>query len=184
MRTYKEYPIRCKVCNEQIACFAEEYERLVRKYNTKNDVTKSLAIEKALNELGIMDPCSRIAFMNPITVFLNVEDRDLIEGTKDTDFIGNKRTRKALPATRDIFEKTTTSISTTSIEDRLKITSSNILQERENELAGDLLEQEFKYPTIVGTPTINPILGIENEIVNVGGKHQIRVLNGRTYLAQ
>lgn len=76
MDTYREYPIRCKTCNEQIAAFADTYEGLL---------SAGLPIEEALNELGITDYCSRNAFMNPTIVKFNMENREVIEGIKSID---------------------------------------------------------------------------------------------------
>lgn len=187
MQTYKEYPIRCKSCNEQIACFSKRYEQLVRKYTTKAGVTGSLAIEQALNEMKILEPCCRMAFMNPITVFFNVEDRGLIEGTRDIDILIPNR-KKILPkvnlkANLLEYNKTTSSSSTT-IEDRLRIISEEELQQREEDEAGATLSTEFVYPTVVGIPTINPIFGIGDDFVSAGTANRVKVLNGRTYLAR
>lgn len=71
MESYKEYPIRCKTCNEQIACFASLYE---------NHINSGATIEDTLNMMDIMNPCSRQAFMNPSTVNFNMENRKIIEG--------------------------------------------------------------------------------------------------------
>lgn len=74
---HREYPIKCKSCNEQLACYSEEYESLSREYG----------FEQALNMLGIMEPCSRFNMMNP-TMILNIkENRNLIEGLEDIDVI-------------------------------------------------------------------------------------------------
>lgn len=77
MDYYKEYPIRCKSCNEQIACFAEEFENLIQ----------NMTMEEALNKMEMMMPCSRIAMMNPVVVFFNMENREVIDGYKSTDAI-------------------------------------------------------------------------------------------------
>lgn len=76
METYEEYPVRCKTCNEQIACFSEDYKALIEAGST---------IEEALNELGIMVECSRAALMNPTFVSFNMENREVIEGFKSVD---------------------------------------------------------------------------------------------------
>lgn len=76
METYKEYPIRCKTCNEQLACFADDYEGLL---------DTGLTPEEALNELGITDYCSRISMMAPTIVAFNMENREVIEGFKSVD---------------------------------------------------------------------------------------------------
>lgn len=75
MDSYKEYPIRCKTCNEQLACLAEEYEALV----------SASSIEEALNDLGLTCPHSRIAMMNPTIVTFNMENREVIEGFKSVE---------------------------------------------------------------------------------------------------
>ena len=73
MSTYREYPIRCKSCNEQIACHSLRFEELV---------LGGQSIEDALNLMGITDYCSRQAFMNPTMVTFNMENRQVIEGQK------------------------------------------------------------------------------------------------------
>lgn len=76
METYKEYPIRCKTCNEQIACFSDNYEILI---------DSGYSIEEALDELSITAPCSRITMMAPTIVAFNMENREVIEGFKSVD---------------------------------------------------------------------------------------------------
>lgn len=73
MYSYREYHIKCKSCNEQLACYSEEYESLVKEHSSH---------EKALNILGIMEPCSRYNMMNPTIKLFNKENRQLIEGIK------------------------------------------------------------------------------------------------------
>jgi DNA-directed RNA polymerase subunit N (RpoN/RPB10) len=74
---HREYPIRCKSCNEQLACYSEEYEEYAKDYG----------YETALNMLGIMEPCSRYNMMNPTMILDIRENRNLIEGLKDIDLI-------------------------------------------------------------------------------------------------
>lgn len=76
METYKEYPIRCKTCNEQLACHANDYEALL---------DSGVTVEEALNQLGIDDYCSRISMMTPTIVPFNMENREVIEGFKSVD---------------------------------------------------------------------------------------------------
>jgi len=76
METYKEYPIRCKTCNEQIACFSADYEILL---------DSGYTFEAALDELGITEYCSRIAMMTPTIVAFNMENREVIEGFKNVE---------------------------------------------------------------------------------------------------
>lgn len=71
MEFYFEYPIRCKSCNEQIACFSEEFNSMVK---------SGIKPEEALNILGIKNYCSRLAFLSPTRVLFNMENRRLIEG--------------------------------------------------------------------------------------------------------
>jgi len=72
---HREYPIRCKSCNEQLACYSEKYEELSKDYD----------YETALNMLGIMEPCSRYNMMNPTMILSIRENRNLIEGLEDID---------------------------------------------------------------------------------------------------
>lgn len=76
METYEEYPIRCKTCNEQIACFAPDFKALLE---------AGFSAEDALNDLGIMMPCSRTAMIEPTFVAFNMENREVIEGFKSVD---------------------------------------------------------------------------------------------------
>ena len=78
MYSYREYPIRCESCGEQLACYAEEYENLVESFSSQGDSAE----ERALNILGIMEPCSRINMINPVIRIYNKENRNLIEGSK------------------------------------------------------------------------------------------------------
>ncbi len=93
--SYKEYPIRCKTCNEQIACFAEDY---------LNYLATGLSVEEALNALDIMNPCSRIAMMNPTTVPFNMENRLVIEGFSDVTTVGDEELELPAPAKTLKFE--------------------------------------------------------------------------------
>lgn len=76
MDTYKECVIRCKSSNDQIACYAKTYEDLL---------SAGTSVEEALNLLGIMNPCCRIAMMNPTIVAFNMENREVIEGFKSVE---------------------------------------------------------------------------------------------------
>jgi DNA-directed RNA polymerase subunit N (RpoN/RPB10) len=76
MESYREYPIRCKSCGEQIACYAPDFEQAIEEGFTP---------EEALNQLGITDYCSRIAMLNPVIVAFNMENRQVIEGFKSID---------------------------------------------------------------------------------------------------
>lgn len=93
MDTYKEYPIRCKSCNEQLACYAPDYEALLEAGSTE---------EQSLNELGIMAYCSRIAMMNPTIVSFNMENREVIEGFKSVD-AANEADAQNESITRPVF---------------------------------------------------------------------------------
>lgn len=106
MQTYKEYPIRCKTCGEQIAAFAPQYEELLRVIVQEDRIAQMEALEgaeqptigtlnhplnelniaeKALNRLGITEWCSRSAMLNPTFVRFNMENRAVIEGIENVD---------------------------------------------------------------------------------------------------
>src|SRR5258708_2557537 len=108
MRFYKDFPQKCKTCNEPLAQYAEEYETWVRDLTRNSNISESGAIEEALNQLGIMSYCSRMAMMNPTIVYFNMENRDLIEGLAQADTLGHLSdnfsfdTCGARPATRGV----------------------------------------------------------------------------------
>ena len=92
MKSYREYVIRCKTCNEQIACHAKTYEQLL---------ANGLSIEEALNSLDIMLPCSRAWMMNPNYVTFNMENRDVVEGIRsvqsiEDDFLPGQRSTPSI----------------------------------------------------------------------------------------
>lgn len=70
---YKEYPILCPSCGEPLACYSKEYERLV---------LNGFSIEQALNELHLMNPCTRAYMMDPTVVKFNIQNSSVIEGRK------------------------------------------------------------------------------------------------------
>lgn len=78
METYEEYSVRCKTCNEPIAHLAPLYKTLL---------ADGMTIEEALNELDIMNYCSRESMMNPTKVPFNMENRAVVEGFKTVDAV-------------------------------------------------------------------------------------------------
>lgn len=278
MELYKEYPIRCKTCNEQISCFAPIYEQLL---------TTGLSEEEALNNLGITEWCSRISMLNPTIVTFNMENREVIEGFKSVDaaqeadaqnestehpifnacmglntpiqqlrplvtaptlttvvprvttnapwalFQPPATTRPgiqtitllqpATPRVQPVIQTITTQLPLVQPDIQLGtqtvlyptppgeqpvllptpphgalLLSPPLIQpvipdldfEKDIEALGIGIPvtapaaKSFQEPTIVGVPTINPDPTVAQAIINVGVKHQSRVLNGRTYIAQ
>ncbi len=236
----KEYPIRCKSCNEQLACYSEEYEILAREYG----------YEQALNILQIMEPCSRYNMMNPMMILNIKENRNLIEGLEDIDMInkfsedfsfkkcehraGNssytqkreqikqeKELIKTFPMInvtgKQVVQKQTYLTSISTIKPTQRIVPSNIIIPSRQKTISNIIspakqlsksivlepissltdpaddfvkikepepekEIEFKYPTIVGIPTINQ--SGENTKIHISGKYYAEVLSGRTYIAR
>lgn len=78
MENYREYPIRCKSCGGQIACYTHAFELAL---------TQNYTSEAALNELGLTDYCCRMAMLNPVMVAFNMENRQVIEGFKSIDAV-------------------------------------------------------------------------------------------------
>jgi DNA-directed RNA polymerase subunit N (RpoN/RPB10) len=209
MDYYKEYPVRCKTCNEQIACFSEEYELYLE---------QGLSEESALNKLGLMNPCSRIAMLQPVIVFHNMENRDIIEGTKmvegvdlDKDFLEGALTipkpptrrpgtgiltgltskqpdkGKVRPVTSSLFAGTGRGSRRPSA---IEPTVDRPVALSESEGMGISMPIEIPQPTQfvppenVSIPTINPDPTIPNVMVSVGAGKQTVLLSGRTYLAR
>lgn len=189
MESYKEYPIRCITCNEQIACYSYIYESLI---------SNGMLMNQALDFLNIKNPCSRIAMMNPVIVTYNMENRQVIEGLKNIndaseDDITPLSSKKIFGGClgQDIKKKKETIIQ----QDKIKLKDQKISEARNILRRDDLGEPialnassvddlSFKYPKAVGMLTINRDFGIKEVYVDVGNDKSIAVLNGRTYLAQ
>lgn len=198
MDLYTEYPIRCKSCGEQIACFVKEYEQLK---------STGLTTEEALNSLGIINWCSRVAFMNPTYVTFNMENRDAIDGIVPVSEVEFADTNKP---TKNMFfssclEKSYTGFQTTTLPQPTKVggsslarktgiagsvkSSQSIVAPLATEFGGgvelDIKEtDDFKEPEMTGVPTINSDPTFPEQLINVGADKQTVVLNGRTYLAR
>lgn len=266
--SYREYPIRCKSCNQQIACLSKDYESMVQ---------GGTSIEDALDALGLIDGCSRSAMMNPPIVPFNVESREAIEGYKavnniteddffkERDVMGAnpmfntciKDTNVSLLINRNLvnspsllsqsFQRTSqppqqltlpptqtptgqtllqatiarqqfaaqnltrSSLSTISNLAPRQITTTKEIQKtielptaeqdinqsakalfldivtEINPGAGVKINQEqneFKEPTVVGIPTINPNTSFTQTKVYVGAHKYVEELTGRTFLAR
>ncbi len=140
---YVEYPIRCKSCNENIACRVEEYQQLI-------DVGYS--IEDSLNEMGVMNTCSRNSFQNPTYVFFDMEYRPLIEGRMGVESVQV-----------DELEFGVHRVDTTSYSVPFK-------------------NKDLDIPDNVGLPTINENPNDIRESVPLMPGVNLDILNGRTYL--
>lgn len=186
MESYLEYPIRCKTCNGQIACFSYEYNELLNAKYT---------IQQALDQLGLMNFCCRISMKDPVVVTFNMENREVIEGIKKID-------------TADDFGVSATgSANTTFGACTVSEVVQPVVKEIKQKIKGvqpiapvnltnavaigdgidiDVVEmfEEFVTPTVVGISTINRFNLSKPEIRSVGSGKESRVLNGRTYLAR
>ena len=249
METYKEYPVRCKTCNEPLACFARDYETLL---------AARYSIEDSLNELKIMEYCSRIAMMNPTIVAFNMENREVIEGFKSVDTateadaqhestshpvfnacigsnipiqptktllitpgqpripatiygMGLQPTTPALQPMQPPIQTTTPGLypgiqglqtlglmqPIARLQTPVEALPPPIIPGIELggifEPAGEAIPikgtpleavGKFETPTLVGVPTINQDSTVQQPLIYVGAGKQVRVLNGRTYLAR
>jgi DNA-directed RNA polymerase subunit N (RpoN/RPB10) len=159
--SYLEWPVRCFGCFEPIASRVEEYSLLVKSGYTK---------EEAMNRMNIMEPCSRAAFMAPSTVYLNVEDPDVVAG------------KSYLPKTYVLEKKVVHPIINRPSNIR---PSRSELAEAPEVLENRVLNNDdLIYPTKVGEPTFNPDPYLPKFQIDVGGDYMIDVLGGRTYLAR
>lgn len=208
---YKEYPIRCKTCNGQIACFSKSYESLIK--------DSSLTSEDALNKLGIKNFCCRIAMLNPTIVPFNIENRRMVEGldslTESFETISQRifkscidkakakqefQVSRGVSALKALSSRTSISLPKSPKPSTGTIVSSlDITQKSQPVGVGIPISQEsterkeFIEPTDVGVPTINEIPlnelphSIRQEVIkeiNVGNDKKVKVLYGRTYLAR
>jgi len=147
---YIYYPIKCETCNEKIATHAKEYNELK---------LQNLSNEEALNKIGLINPCSRIAMENPIVTYYNIQNNELVKGIKDLD---------------DIYSPT---IYENNNKDLFKGTSVDINLNKNK-------FKEFEYPTQVGIPTFNYNPFYPSEFKDVGAGYDVEMIIGRTYLAR
>lgn len=156
MDTYREYPIRCKSCNNQIACHAAMFEELM---------SISQDPEDTFAQMNVRNWCCRAAYTNPSVVMFDMEMRSLIEGyeyIKNTsDASGRRMTKPPLQKEPEEAE-----------EERLKVPAPLPAE-----------GEAFKYPTMVGVPTINsdPRAAL---LFADAGICRSRILQGRTYLGR
>jgi DNA-directed RNA polymerase subunit N (RpoN/RPB10) len=204
MDSYREYLIRCKTCNSQIACFATQYEDLL---STK------LSIEDSLNQMGIRNYCCRIAFMNPTIVTFDMENRALIEGLitidaaigPDSRTTGSSQTvfggpmgtgivlpqptigrNPALPITLGTMVQPVIGANVMAPQSVPRLALLPLQSDQAvpiPKLEEAQTPDTFVEPNVPGIPVINvstaPIMTMP-----VGANKQVTVLNGRTYLAR
>lgn len=210
MEFYKEYPIRCKTCGGQIACFAPDYEQLLSAGDSR---------EAALTRVGLEPYCCRAAMLNPPIVTFDMENREVIEGFINADTAletdpywvstGNpifthcisdmqysipggfvpKLTPSAPPP---IASRTSTSNALSSVG----LTVAEPPQYKHSIIPGlepkepkagiplnlPITPDTFVEPTIPGVPVINPVYPLER--IKVGAGKEIQKLTGRSYLAR
>ena len=189
MDFYKEYPIRCKTCGAQLACFAADYEL---------SLERGESIENALNDLNIDDYCCRQSMMNPPIVTYNMENREVIEGFKSVEAVDETEIQKE-STSEPMFSSCIGQTGLTSVPRLLFRREENPFIKNHPkipELGLDATSistsipidlppsDKFILPTIVGTPTINPNILVAPVNVYVGAQKTAEVLNGRTYFAR
>lgn len=250
MEYYKEYPIRCKTCNEQLSCFAADYESFLE---------GGLSEEDALNAVGIVNPCSRIAMTNPTIVTFNMENREVIEGFKSVaaaeeadvqsehigqpifnSCMGTVAPIQTIRPTANVPGLTPVNVGRVPVVaqgtqlqlgtqpylppglpgiqtigllqpaiQRVQAPTQPTVQEPPILTSPTLVQpiiagidlntiapigvgipvnapdnKRFSEPTMVGVPTINTDPTVVQPTIFVGANKQVRILNGRTYLAQ
>lgn len=161
MEFYLEYPIRCMTCNEQIEAHAPKFESMVG---------SGISVEDALNAMGITTWCSRIAFMVPVIVNFNMENRDAIDGLKPVASVSGPS--KELPYLISAPEMNV---------ERAPGMEVNA------EIEGIVVEpnaDEFKIPIRIGVSTTNKDRNKQDYYVNVGSGKRTAILTRRTYLAR
>ncbi len=198
MNTYIEYPIRCKTCNELVACFSDEFV----------EQTKILgSMAEALDNMGITAPCTRSAFCNPTYVLFNMENRAVIEGMIQPENANDVEEFDETQSNPTMIQCLNTNRGFGFVLDKptegIPILSSNVLSPNAN--LGILLPvqnitsipnanievhientepENFSYtePSIPGIPTINENNSIKPVMKYVGSGKYSKVLTGRTYL--
>ena len=189
MDYYYEYPIRCKTCNEQIACYSEDFKNYLETTNN---------VELALDYIGITNWCSRIAMMTPIKIKYNLENRALVLGITniETDEIPNEENIKFIFNNQEEEKEESFDLPIFNINNikKNKEINTNINSKKEEKYLNSVniepidLDNDknnlFIEPTEVNIPIINDN-SIKNEnFVFIGNGNYTIILKGRTYLAR
>ena len=192
MDYYYEYPIRCKTCNEQIACYSEDFKNYLEATNN---------VELALDYVGITNWCSRIAMITPIKIKYNLENRALVLGltTVETDEIPNEENIKFIFNNQEEEEKEESFdlpiFNINNIRKNNKEININNTNSKKEEKILNTINTEpinldndknnlFIEPEEVNIPKINDN-SIKNEnFVFIGNGNYTIILKGRTYLAR
>lgn len=182
MDSYDEYPIRCKTCNEQLACHAETFLGLI---------ATGMSKEEALNNLNIINWCSRISMLSPTKVMFDMENRSVIDGTVSVDQANFPDTKRGLVGTLDYVPCYSNKKTVSKLLEKVKPNDELVIAHPRAMPAmgqGISIEQDIKRdfvePTVPGVPVNNSVNNITPVYINVGAGKSTKVLNGRTYLAQ
>lgn len=202
MEYYKEYAIRCKHCGELISTKSITFNELINSNYTP---------EEACNELDLMNFCCRMEINNPVTVFFNMENREVIEGIKSLDAVltpdlpiindtnpinpvfaaclgSSVPQQNVLPTFKQFaapIQKETRTVQIVPGNDI--IPQIGTIDDAPTGEAIDVTatnQTEFAPPHAIGLPTINPDPTFVQPTIYVGKDAQVRILNGRTFLAQ
>ena len=175
MDHYPEYNIRCMTCGANIASKSYEFKTLLNQGDS---------VENALNQMNIMRYCCRKSFMSPTIVFMNMENRPLIEGLKTIDQVSGPDSttvhavKSVFSACIDPKQPINGGVTITPSQNPVgpKGTGINVGQ------AFDL--SSFELPTTITFPTINRDNSRPMEMMYVGADKESAILDGRTYLAK
>lgn len=175
MDHYHEYNIRCMTCGANVASKSYSYIALLN---------QGLTVEVALNELGIMRYCCRKSFMSPTVVFMNMENRPLIEGFKTLDQVSGPDAT-TVHAVKSVF--------TACIDPKQPVNGGVTITPSQNSVGpkgtginvGEAFDlSNFELPTTITFPTINRDNSRPMEMMYVGADKESAILDGRTYLAK
>lgn len=154
MDRYCEYPIRCFTCGASIDGYAQDYEELVLKGMSRDQVLSELGFPKT-------EDCCRNSFFSPTTVFFNMQNDDVVSGITR---VGKKKKKS--------IEKSPASE-----------TKEESLFDEPDEFVSLEEFETSKLPTIPGVPVINES-PTPNRVIQVGIKRKTLELTGRTYKAE
>ena len=186
MDFYLEYPIRCKTCNDQIACFSYEYEQYLN---------SGYSVQQALDQLGITNYCCRISMKDPVEVTFNMENREVIEGLKkieEADDMGFRSPNDSEVGFGACISEKKVQETKKPIKPLLKgiqpvapVDLTNVAPIGEGiEITIPSESDKFNLPVNVGISTINRTSLGRPETRPVGTGKESQVLSGRTYLAR
>jgi DNA-directed RNA polymerase subunit N (RpoN/RPB10) len=180
MDRYIEYMVRCKSCGFCIAGISDDYEDLV--------LNQGMSRVEAFQALDITEDrtCCMDELMNPVTVFFDMTNRNVIEGlvpVENADKYKGMNPDDFLSQFGTCLEYADLSgVPRKKSKTKEKKTTDNWFDDEEDEIVEVGESGNNTLPQVPGMPTINPSTHPHKRIDVGSGKTTVK-LSGRTFMA-